>query len=183
MDCQRRSASEVRTPRTESRSIGDRSKIRPMASTFPCDTANLCCPRWSEVGSTPESIVELRSRSMNCPAAFTVAMQSLDSTTSVSVRSSVGGAFQSELFRGLGAASSVFECAPLGISPRYDGSLEAVQMVTKRWEIDSVQLDDVTSSYFDDESRFPAGTISFDSALLMRDVEVEWRRHPLHLQG
>ena len=32
----------------------------------------------------------------------------------------------------------------------------------------------VRSSYFDDHSVFPAGSIEFDCALLMRGIEHEW---------
>jgi hypothetical protein len=31
------------------------------------------------------------------------------------------------------------------------------------------------SSFFDDRNRFPAGSIEFDSALLMRGIKHEWR--------
>jgi len=38
----------------------------------------------------------------------------------------------------------------------------------------------VESSFFEDKSRFPPGTVKFDCALLMRDIEHEWHsREPL----
>ena len=36
-------------------------------------------------------------------------------------------------------------------------------------------MDKVFSSYFADESKFPAGTITFDCALIMRNVAHEWQ--------
>jgi hypothetical protein len=34
----------------------------------------------------------------------------------------------------------------------------------------------VHSSYFEDELRFPAGSILFDHALVMRDIQHEWHK-------
>jgi hypothetical protein len=36
----------------------------------------------------------------------------------------------------------------------------------------------VTSSFFDDRSVFPAGGISFDHALIMRDIPHRWKALP-----
>lgn len=33
----------------------------------------------------------------------------------------------------------------------------------------------IYSSYFSDETKFPKGTIEFDHALIMRNVEHQWR--------
>jgi len=37
-----------------------------------------------------------------------------------------------------------------------------------------LQVHDVFSSYFSDETKFPAGSVEFDCALIMRDIEHEW---------
>ena len=56
------------------------------------------------------------------------------------------------------------------------------------WRVEPLAVDLVESSYFDDPTRFPAGSIAFDSGLLMRSVPHEWRargrliarqRHPV----
>jgi hypothetical protein len=39
----------------------------------------------------------------------------------------------------------------------------------------------VESSFFEDRQRFPEGSVRFDSALLMRDLQHEWHaREPLY---
>jgi hypothetical protein len=39
-------------------------------------------------------------------------------------------------------------------------------------------VDLVESSFFDDRTRFPEGSIAFDCALLMRDLAHEWHARP-----
>ena len=47
-----------------------------------------------------------------------------------------------------------------------------------RWEVEPLAVTSVRSSFFDDRSVFPAGSIEFDCALLMRGIDHEWRGHP-----
>ncbi len=42
------------------------------------------------------------------------------------------------------------------------------------WRMETLEIDKIESSNFDDKSRFPAGSIQFDCALLMRSIEHEW---------
>ena len=37
-----------------------------------------------------------------------------------------------------------------------------------------MRVDDIRSSFFEDVSSFPRGSVTFDSALLMRDIPHEW---------
>jgi hypothetical protein len=80
----------------------------------------------------------------------------------------------SSLFRDLDDASAVFRRAPVGISPGRDRRLEAVELHTDAWAIEAADPVRVTSSFWDDRSRFPAGSVQLDSALLMREVPVSW---------
>jgi hypothetical protein len=41
-----------------------------------------------------------------------------------------------------------------------------------------LQVEAVTSSFFDDRSVFPAGSIRFDHALIMRDIPHRWKALP-----
>ena len=50
--------------------------------------------------------------------------------------------------------------------------------VTDAWSIEPFDLEYVESSYFDDESRFPADSIALESALVMRNVLATWHRAP-----
>ena len=39
-------------------------------------------------------------------------------------------------------------------------------------------MEQVYSSYFADEKKIPKGSVDFDCALLMRDIEHEWHSAP-----
>ena len=47
-----------------------------------------------------------------------------------------------------------------------------------RWQVEPLEIQWVSSSFFDDPSLFPNGTIQFDCALLMQNIEHEWRVLP-----
>lgn len=83
------------------------------------------------------------------------------------------------VFPSITEASAFFERAPVGYSAtrradRYDG----VELRCGRWEVAPLVVDEVRSGFFDDPTRFPAGTVEFDSALLMRDIPAEWTALP-----
>jgi hypothetical protein len=85
----------------------------------------------------------------------------------------------SSIFRTLGGASSFFRGGSLGYSATRAGdTLDALRLDTARWEIAPLVVDLASSTYFDDRSLFPRNAIVLDCALLMRDVEHEWRRAP-----
>ncbi len=52
----------------------------------------------------------------------------------------------------------------------YDG----ITLHTLNWNIKSFIVDKVVSSYFMDESIFPKGSVTFDHAFIMRNIEHEW---------
>ena len=86
---------------------------------------------------------------------------------------------RSELFGDLAAASDFYRSAPLGYSPtRRPDRLEGMEFRTDAWSIEPFDLDTVESSYFDDQSRFPADSIALDSALVMRNVPATWHHAP-----
>jgi hypothetical protein len=45
---------------------------------------------------------------------------------------------------------------------------------TDQWKVESLDVKSVTSSFFDNEKDFPKGSVKFDNALLMTNVEHEW---------
>jgi hypothetical protein len=44
------------------------------------------------------------------------------------------------------------------------------------WPIRPLAVSEVESSYFSDAKRFPAGSVVFDHALIMRNVQHEWHQ-------
>lgn len=82
----------------------------------------------------------------------------------------------SELFADLTAASQFFQRGACGFSCARDGrTLEGVKLHTLDWRIEPLRIDDLAAAYFEQERRFPRGSITFDHALLMRGVPHEWR--------
>lgn len=79
------------------------------------------------------------------------------------------------IFHSLDEASAFFERGSLGYSATAcKGEYDGLELKTFRWTVRPLEIERVESSFFDDETRFPAGTAEFDSALLMQDVEHEW---------
>lgn len=108
-----------------------------------------------------------------------VAYVSVDGTVDVDADVRVAAELKgSRLFRDLDHASAVFRGAPVGVSPGRDGRLEAVELETSAWSIEAADPVRVSSSFWDDRARFPAGSVQLDSALLMRKIPVTWASQP-----
>ncbi|MFN0029692.1 MAG: DUF2071 domain-containing protein [Acidimicrobiales bacterium] len=81
----------------------------------------------------------------------------------------------SELFASTTEASNFFRNGAAGFSPtRHSDRLDGLELRTTTWRIQATQARHVRSSFFDDPVTFPPGSIHLDSALVMRDVAVEW---------
>ena len=79
-------------------------------------------------------------------------------------------------FKNAAAASDFFEPGSLGYSATRKGDrLEGLRLKTTTWKIAPLDVERVNSSFFDDKTRFPQDSISFDCALLMRDIQHEWQ--------
>lgn len=105
-----------------------------------------------------------------------LSMESDDREVSVRVRGRVGGPLpSSSCFSSLAEASGFFEPGSLGYSvTREAGRLDGIELRTHGWRVESLQVDEVYSSYFSDEARFPRGSVEFDCALVMRNIGHEW---------
>ena len=86
-------------------------------------------------------------------------------------------------FSTLEEASQFFEPGALGYSATKSGlKLDGIRLKTMNWKVDALDVSHVRSSYFDDRSRFPEGSVVFDCALIMRDIEHEWHsEQELHI--
>ena len=81
----------------------------------------------------------------------------------------------SSVFSSLANASSFFEGGSLGYSVTSDpGRLDGLKLATREWLVEPLEVRRIFSSYFSDETKFPKGTVEFDHALIMRNVEHEW---------
>lgn len=78
-------------------------------------------------------------------------------------------------FASLAEASAFFEGGCVGYSVRRDSErLDAMLLKTYKWHVETLQVSEVFSSYYSNESLFPPGSVVFDHALIMRDIEHEW---------
>ena len=51
---------------------------------------------------------------------------------------------------------------------------EGLELRIKNWKVSLLEVESVQSSFFDDRSIFPDGSVKFDNALLMKNIEHEW---------
>jgi hypothetical protein len=79
------------------------------------------------------------------------------------------------VFSSLAEASAFFRAGSTGYSvTSTPGRLDGIELRLPAWRMEPLQVEEVYSSYFADEARFPPGSVAFDCALLMRDLAHEW---------
>jgi hypothetical protein len=81
----------------------------------------------------------------------------------------------SSVFGSLEEASNFFQNGSLGYSvTRSPGRFDGIELRCQNWAVDNLNIDKMESSWFQDNSVFPAGSIQYDCALLMRRIDHEW---------
>jgi len=107
---------------------------------------------------------------------FAVALQSDDGETHMAVRGRRSDRLpKSSVFGSLAECSAFFQAGSLGYSATSKPSrFQGLELRCINWRVEPLDVDEVRSSFFDDEALFPKGSIAFDSALLMRGIEHEW---------
>jgi hypothetical protein len=103
-------------------------------------------------------------------------IQSDDRQTRIAVRGRQTAELSpSSIFRSTREASEFFQAGSLGYSPaQQPGCFQGLELRCPNWHVEPLAVEQVSSSYFGDESLFPPGSIVFDCALLMRNIEHEW---------
>jgi hypothetical protein len=112
--------------------------------------------------------------------AIDLSMHSLDREVSVDVRGTRSvGLPRSSHFASLQEASDFFEKGAVGYSEKaQQGRFDGLCLVTRGWRVEPLAVTHVRSSFFTDPKVFPKGSVEFDCALVMRDIEHEWQRAP-----
>lgn len=104
---------------------------------------------------------------------YHIAFKSSDGTT-ISIDANKTDTFNSNsIFQNLDNASKFFEGGAIGYSPngnKYDG----LQLKTFNWKVEPLNVTSVKSSFFENENIFPKGSVRFDNALLMTQINHEW---------
>ncbi|MEM0896139.1 MAG: DUF2071 domain-containing protein [Verrucomicrobiota bacterium] len=90
---------------------------------------------------------------------------------------------ETSVFGSLEESSAFFETGCIGYSSRPDSrTLDGLLLKVTGWRVSTLAVTRLESSFFDDRSLFPEGSIQFDHALLMRDIPHEWHSEPQMLQ-
>ncbi|MCA9108800.1 MAG: DUF2071 domain-containing protein [Planctomycetaceae bacterium] len=107
---------------------------------------------------------------------LSVSIRSDDGVASMSVTAPVSESFpDGSVFGTLKETSDFFESGSLGYSAtRDEGRFDGLELLCHNWSVECLDVEEVSSSFFEDDSIFPDGSVSFDCALLMRGIEHEW---------
>jgi Uncharacterized conserved protein (COG2071) len=104
-----------------------------------------------------------------------VSLRSHDGCVSVRVSARRTDAYpQDSVFSDLDSASAFFKKGGAGYSGEDPQSFPGVELKTNHWEMIPLQVQELHSSFFEDEQRFPKGSALFDNALLMWEIPHEW---------
>ncbi len=111
---------------------------------------------------------------------FSVAMQSQDGDAHVLVEGDITDSLpETSVFSSIEEASLFFERGSLGYSDTHSsGRYDGLELRCQSWKVEALKITQVRSSYFENQQDFPKGSVHFDCALLMRDIQHEWHGHP-----
>lgn len=111
---------------------------------------------------------------------ISIEMESLDDRAKVRVAGrAVTGLPSTSIFSSAAEASDFFERGALDYAlSREPGRLDGVLIRTDHWAVQPLAVREAFSTVFADESRFPPGSVVFDHALVMRDLQHEWHLAP-----
>jgi hypothetical protein len=81
----------------------------------------------------------------------------------------------SSCFESLAESSAFFEGGSVGYSVtrdccRFDG----IRLETNNWKVHPLAVDQVETSFFANAASFPPGSVTFDHALIMRNIQHQW---------
>ena len=97
-----------------------------------------------------------------------------DDETSLSIEAKETNNWNNEsVFESLDCVSDFFENGSVGYSPDKN-DFEGLELKAYDWKVSLLDVKNVQSSFFENENIFPKGSVKFDNALLMRDIEHEW---------
>ena len=99
---------------------------------------------------------------------------SSDNTT-IEIDAKISDKFdENSIFKTIENVSNFFENGSIGYSPN-GKKFEGLKLETYHWKVKHLKVENVKSSFFEDETHFPKGSIKFDNAILMENIEHEWK--------
>jgi hypothetical protein len=107
-------------------------------------------------------------------------MRSLSGETHVAITARIARSLEvGSVFRSLDEASEFFRGGSLGYSASSrPGVFDGLELRTQNWQVQPLAIEHLSSSWFADASIFPAGSVAFDCALLMRGIGHSWHSQP-----
>ena len=105
-----------------------------------------------------------------------MSIRARDGRMAVQLRAHEGTSLpESSCFESLAESSGYFEGGSVGYSVTRDSyRLDGIRLQTDGWQVRPLAIEHVESSFFADKSAFPAGSVTFDHALIMRDLHHQW---------
>jgi uncharacterized protein YqjF (DUF2071 family) len=106
----------------------------------------------------------------------TMAIRARDERMAVDLRAQQSESLpSSSCFASLQESSAFFAGGSVGYSVTHDHArLDGIRLHTHDWRVHPLAVERVHSTFFADASVFPAGSVAFDHALIMRDIGHEW---------
>jgi hypothetical protein len=107
---------------------------------------------------------------------YRVAMDSDDRHTHLLVEGHVAPELpRTSVFGWLKEASDFFERGSLGYSvTARPNQFDGLELRSFHWRVQSLAVEKVESTFFENQELFPPGSVEFDCALLMRGIDHEW---------
>ncbi len=82
----------------------------------------------------------------------------------------------SSVFKTLETASGFYKNGSIGLSPNSSG-YDGLELRALKWQVEPLTVNNVKSSFFENENHFPKGSVQFDNVLLMRNIEHTWHNY------
>ena len=107
---------------------------------------------------------------------YRIALDSDDHQTHLLMEGHVSTALpDNSIFGSLAEASAFFERGSLGYSvTAKPDEFDGLELRSFSWKVPPLAVERVESSFFEHRALFPAGSVAFDCALLMRGIDHEW---------
>ena len=111
------------------------------------------------------------------PSRVELHMRSFDEKVAVDVAGNIATDLpKSSRFRSIAEASAYFEGGSVGYSATAEATrLDGVTLKTRSWAVEPLAVEYASSSFFSDSALFPEGSVHFDCALIMRNIQHEWQ--------
>jgi hypothetical protein len=121
-----------------------------------------------------------RFKSQETDSSVLLRIERMDGGTEISFAGHVTDHLPaSSIFPSLAAAAGFFSLGATGYSATdVAGRYHGMELHSLNWAVSALAVDKAQSCFFDDQRRFPAGSVELDCALLMRGIEHEWRSRP-----